>query len=134
MSTLAHLSIHAAGKTRQQGMTFLGWLLVLAIIGFFATIIFRLAPIYLEYYEVKSILESLRQEPYISKKTPAEVMQLLMKRFDIDAINYVTRDDIDIKQEGGRLTVNIEYEVRTPMMGNVDAVVKFKRSMEAVTI
>ena len=39
---------------KQRGMTGLGWLTVLALIGFFSLMILKLAPIYLDHYSVAS--------------------------------------------------------------------------------
>ena len=117
----------------QRGMTGFGWLAVLALIAFFTLLTLRLAPVYLDYYKVVSSLKSLKQEPNITKKNPAEIMDLLSRRFDVNSIDNVTRKDIHIKESGGVLTVGIKYQVRVPIMGNVDALVSFNRSIHVVS-
>ena len=117
----------------QRGMTGFGWLVVLALIAFFTLLTLRLAPVYLDYYKVVSSLKSLKQEPNITKKTPAEIMDLLSRRFDVNSIDNVTRKNIHIKESGGVLTVGIKYQVRVPIMGNVDALVSFNRSIHVVS-
>lgn len=117
----------------QRGMTGFGWLVVLALIAFFALLTLRLAPVYLDYYKVVSSLKSLKQEPNLTQKTPAEIMDLLSRRFDVNSINDVTRKDIHIEKSGGVLTVGVKYQVRVPIMGNVDALVSFNRSVHVVS-
>ena len=117
----------------QRGMTGFGWLVVLALIAFFTLLTLRLAPVYLDYYKVVSSLKSLKQEPNITKKTPAEIMDLLSRRFDVNSIDNVTRKNIHIKESGGVLTVGVKYQVRVPIMGNVDALVSFNRSIHVVS-
>lgn len=117
---------------RQAGMTGLGWLIVLALIGFFAMLGMKIGPIYLEDFSVKSTLESLKTEPLITKKSPAEVRDLIKRRFNINYVTVVKMDQIKIKKEGGILKVSVEYEVRKPMVGNLDVVAAFNHAIEIV--
>jgi hypothetical protein len=117
---------------KQRGMTAIGWLMVLGILAFFVLLVLRLAPGYLEFYKVKSVLESLKSEPYIGNKTPMEIRSLLQRRIDVNAIDSIQAKDIKITQSGGKTTVAAHYEVRVPIMGNVDAVSTFDDSIEVV--
>ncbi len=47
---------------RQNGMTAIGWLIVLALIGFFVLLTLRMLPSYLEYYKIVSSLDSMEKE------------------------------------------------------------------------
>ncbi len=116
----------------QRGMTAIGWLLVLGILSFFVLLVLRLAPGYLEYYKIKNVIESLKDEPYIGSKTPSEIRSLLQRRIDVNAIDSIQAKDIKIEQKEGRTTISTQYEVRVPIMGNVDAVSKFGDSIEVV--
>ncbi len=117
---------------QQRGMTAIGWLIVLGILSFFVLLVLRLAPGYLEYYKVKSVIESLQQEPYLGNKTPMEIRSLLQRRIDVNAIDSIQAKDVKIVQSSGRTTITAEYEVRVPILGNVDAVSSFKKSIEVV--
>jgi hypothetical protein len=111
-------------------MTFLGWLIVLALIGFFALLIMRLGPIYLENYTVKMALESMENEPGLGEKTPSEVRYMFQQRMDMNYITRLTKDAVKIRREGGVTYLEVNYEVREPLLGNVDAVVTFKEKAE----
>lgn len=119
-------------RSRQRGMTAIGWLIVLGLIGFFTLLVLRLAPLYLNNYKIVGSLQSLKEEPLISQKPILEIKQLLLRRFDINSVDYATKDDVAIEMKQGRLTVRVKYEVRTPILGNVDAVVRFDDSIEIV--
>lgn len=116
----------------QQGMTAIGWLIVLGLIGFFVLLALRMTPAYLEYFTVKSALESLQNEPGITQKTPSEIRSMLGKRFDVNDVKNVSSKDVSIDNQSGRLNVGVDYEVRVPVLGNVDAVMKFDHSVEMV--
>jgi Domain of unknown function (DUF4845) len=116
----------------QRGATFLGWLGILGLIGFFSLLALRLAPLYLENYKVTATLESLLQEPYITKKQPLEIRQLIDKRLYINDVRHVKAKDFKIEPKGGRTTIGIDYEVKRPFIGNVGLFVNFSESIEIV--
>lgn len=116
----------------QQGMTAIGWLIVLGLIGFFVLLALRMTPAYLEYFTIKSALASLQNEPGITQKTPAEIRTMLGKRFDVNDVKSISSRDVSIDNQGGRLNVGVDYEVRVGVLGNVDAVMMFDHQIEVV--
>lgn len=121
-------------KTRhqQRGMTAVGWVLVLGLIAFFTLITLRLVPFYLEYSQVSSIVESLHEEPGITKKTKSEIIRMIFKRFSVNNVRDIDKEAITITKADGILTVSISYERRDHLLGNVDVVAKFDKSTEVV--
>jgi len=118
---------------RQNGMTGTGWLVVLALIGFFAMLIMKLAPVYMEHYSIKTVLASLENEPMITKKSVGDVKRLIKKRLTVNGVYEMDKDALKIKKQGGVMKVEITYEVRKHMMGNVDAIVSFSDKLELVS-
>ena len=116
----------------QKGMTAIGWLLVLGLIAFFTLITLRLVPAYLEFAKVTSVLESLQNEPGITRKTRGEIIQMITKRFDVNDVYQVDAKQVKITKEKGVLTVSINYERREHLVGNVDVVTTFERQVEVV--
>lgn len=117
---------------RQQGMTAIGWMIVLGLIAFFVLLALRLVPGYLEFSTVSASLESLENEPGITEKSVPEIRNMLGKRFDINAVSSITSKDVKVENKDGRLRVWVDYEVRVPVAGNVDAISKFKKEVEVV--
>jgi hypothetical protein len=116
----------------QRGMTAIGWIIVLGLIAFFTLIALRLVPLYLEYGKVSSVLESLENEPGVTRKPKVEIQRLIGRRFDINDVRNLDPKIAEVESRGGRLTVTMAYERRTNMVGNVDLVVKFNKSVEVV--
>ncbi len=56
-------------KHKQKGMTGIGWMMVIAMIAFFAVLAMRAFPVYSEGFKVKSALASLKDQPGITNKT-----------------------------------------------------------------
>ena len=117
-------------RHHQKGMTAIGWLLVLGLIAFFALITLRMLPLYLEYYKVVSVFESLQNEPGIGRQTKADVIQLVRKRFDVNDVANVDYKDVKVKKDRGVMTVSIEYERREHLVGNVSVVASFDKAVE----
>lgn len=120
-------------KANQSGMTGIGWLVVLGLIVFFALMAIRIGPIYMQAYEVKSSLKALKNEPFITKKTKAEVVDLLNRQFDVNGIDDVDpRTALSYQSSGGVMNLGLTYQVRRHLMGNLDVVASFDFKTEIV--
>jgi hypothetical protein len=111
----------------------LSWLVILVVAGFMVMIGIKITPVYLEHLAVKKSLESLQNEPLISRKPVTEIRKILFRRLDINSIRHLTKDDVMVKRSGGVTTVQIEYEERRPIVGNVSLVVSFDDSIELIS-
>lgn len=112
---------------RQNGMTAIGWLIVLALIGFFVLLTLRMVPSYLEYYKVVSTLDSLEKETGLA--TPADILRLLDRRFNISYVETIQPKDVSIKALGPNFRVIADYESRKHIFGNVDVVMSFYKEV-----
>jgi cell division protein FtsL len=118
------------GRNRQAGMTGIGWLIVLFLIGFFAMLTFRLAPVYMENYSVKQILASLEQDPLIAKKSKREIQTLIRRKLKVNSVYDLDPKVFKITKRPGKITITADYEIRKPTIGNVELVVSFHEKAE----
>lgn len=112
---------------RQTGMTAIGWLIVLALIGFFVLITLKMVPAYLEYYKIVSTLESLEEESDL--KTPAAIRRLVERRFEISYVDRITAKDVKIQPAGPNYKVTAQYNASEHLFGNVYVVMKFYKQV-----
>ena len=117
---------------KQRGMTGLGWLTVLALIGFFTLLIIKLAPIYLDHYSVASTVKSLEKDPQVTKKSPGEIRKLLKKRLKMNYVSDLPKDAIKIKKSSGVLKVDVDYQVKEHLFGNIDLLLTFNEHVELI--
>ena len=113
---------------RQRGLTAISMVVVIVVLLFFALIAIRLVPVYLENYKVSSHLHRLAEDSNIASMSDKEIVQTLLKRFDLDDVDNVKAENIFIEhgtKGKGSLVLAVEYEVRKPIMGSVDIVVSF---------
>lgn len=117
---------------RQRGLTFISWLVVFIIVGFFVMIGIKITPIYLEHFAILKSLESLKNEPLISRKPVTEIRKLLLRRLDMNSIQFLSKEEMKITRAGGVTTITISYEERKPILGNMALVVTFDDSIELI--
>ena len=115
-------------KRTQRGMTLVGFIIVLAVVGVFAYIAMKLVPMYSEYYAVKQALKGLQQEPGIANRDPAKIQDLFFRRLYISYAENVKPEHVKIERVDGGWNMRVDYEVRKPLMANLDVVGKFSTS------
>lgn len=114
---------------RQNGMTAIGWMIVLALIGFFVLVTLRVAPAYMEYYKVVSTLESLEEETGWTEVTPQAIRNLVERRFDISYVHSITPRQLSIKSSGSYYIVTAKYDAVEHLFGNVSVLMKFHKQV-----
>lgn len=112
-------------RRKQGGMTLIGFIIVLALVGFFAYIAMRLVPMYSEYYAVKQALKGLQQEPGIANRDPGKIQDLFFRRLYISYAENVKPAHVKIERVGNGWKMSVSYEVRKPLIYNLDVVGKF---------
>jgi hypothetical protein len=112
-------------KRTQSGITLLGFIVVLAVVGLFAYIGMKLFPMYSEFYSVKSALKGLANEPGIGNTDPAKIQDLFFRRLYISYSENVQKENVKIKRVDNGWQMDVSYEVRKPMIANLDVVGKF---------
>jgi len=116
--------------SRQKGLTLVGFLSVLFLIGFFSLLALKIGPVYLEHYKVASSLESLKTENDIALKSREEILTLLQRRWQVNSVERVTAKDVKITKQGSYLKVQVAYDVAEHVFGNVDALLHFNDLIE----
>jgi hypothetical protein len=135
------MAMNTTGPDRQRGFTMWQWLIILAIAGFFFTVGFKLAPLYITNFTVESTIDSFRTEPELATKSITEVRRAIERKFDVNMIDVVQavcrfKDKPCLKIEKSKTTMVIDanYEARVHMMGNVDAIVVFDKNRIEIPI
>lgn len=117
-------------KRNQSGMTLIGFVITLAVVGFAAYIGMKLFPMYQEYYAVRSAMKSLANEPGVGSMEPARIQDLFFKRLYINYSENVKPANVKFDRRDNGWTLKVNYEVRRPLVGNLDVVGKFDSSQD----
>lgn len=115
---------------KQRGVTMVTMIAGLGLLAFFVTIAITVAPVYIENFNVSSHVSRLENDSRIKDMTKEEVRGTLLKRFGIDDVKNVARQDIYVKDVPGGYSIEVDYEVRKSFLGNVDLVIFFTETVE----
>lgn len=94
---------------RQRGMTLIGMLLLLILIGFVALIAMKVIPMYVQYYSIKSTIESVRKES-VSNMTTVDIQKAIQKRFDTGYVENVRAQDLKIRNVPTGKALDLVYQ------------------------
>jgi len=108
-----------------QGMSLIGFLMVLIMVIFFVFLAMRITPIYLEYYSVVSAMNGLANERGSAQMSSYDIKAKLLNRLYVSYTDgNVGEENIKIVRRQG-VQLRITYEVRKPLMGNLDVIASF---------
>jgi hypothetical protein len=117
-------------KRKQQGMTLIGFILVLAVVGVFAYMGMKLIPMYSEFYTVKQSLRGIAEEPGITTQDPARIKDLFFRRLYVSYAETVKPEHVKINRKDAGYVISVRYEVRRPLIANIDVVGRFEAEQE----
>jgi hypothetical protein len=114
----------------QQGLTFITILLILGILAFFVLLGLKIGPIYINHNRVTNALSAVEELEDIETLSKAKIYSLLEKRFGLNYVEHVEKEDVKIVKQGNYLKVEIEYERVEPIVANLSVLVEFYESFE----
>lgn len=110
---------------REQGVTFIGFLMLAALFGLLAYGVLRLVPVYGEYLTVRSVLNSVKTELDGQGATPQSIRTAIERKLTVESVNVSARD-FKITQTANGYLVTLDHEGRAPYIANVQLVVTFE--------
>lgn len=121
-------------KNKQKGLTGISIMVLLVFIAFVAVIFLKIMPVYFDSFKVGDVVSGMKKERGLGDKTNHEITTMILRRLDVNMVSDVTKDNIFIEKIKNEVLIDVEYEVRKQMFGNLDFVVSFKKSVEAPAI
>ena len=114
---------------RQQGMSLIGMLLLIVVIAFVALIGMKVIPMYIQYYSIKSTVESIRKEPQLAQMSPQDIQNAIQKRFDIGYVDNITARDLKIRNDRGGRVLDLVYEDERELFYKLSVVLKVNEAI-----
>jgi len=111
-------------RQRQSGMSMLGMLSILLMVGFFVLCGIRIIPPYIEYLSVRDIISRMAIETDAATESPSDIRRKLANIFNTNQIYELEYKDVEIYQKSGKTYIDANYEVRLPIAWRIDAVLK----------
>jgi hypothetical protein len=117
-------------RNKQSGMTTVSTLFLVAIVGFFFTVIFKLAPHYLDNRMIQATIDQVGESD-INGKSDTEIRNTIANFFTINNIREVNIATIAIARADSATRISLDYEKRIEMFGNVDVVLSFSNQYDS---
>jgi hypothetical protein len=118
-------------RSQQGGMGMLSILVIVGLIVFFVTLLFRLGPAYMNFWTVKSIMDGVGSHLESVDGGVREISNRIGTQLSINNVDQVTVKDFRIKRTGdGLYEVKLDYEQRENLFHNVDVVLTFAHQVE----
>lgn len=112
----------------QKGMSVLGWMVVLALVAFFASTGFKMLPHYMDYMALEGMIKKVETDPALDIKTTRDFYEHVEKGMAVNSIRDLNLADVlEIKLEGGEFLVHLQYEKREHLIENLDLVANFDK-------
>lgn len=116
---------------KQKGISPLGWLLILSLIGLFLIFVIKSSTVYMSHYQLYQALVWAGEQPEFAKASPHEIRKRLGRKFDTGYVRHISAKDLIIKRKPeGIRTIGAKYEVRKPLFYNIDLVYKFDSEVQ----
>lgn len=113
----------------QRGMTVIGMLLLLIVIAFVVLIAMKVVPMYIQYFSIKSTIESIRKEPQLAQMSTQDIQNAIQKRFDIGYVDNITARDLKIRNENRGRVLDLEYQDERELFYGLSIVLKANESI-----
>jgi hypothetical protein len=118
-------------RQHQRGMTFIGLLFVLVLVGIVVYAGIRLAPLYLNYMKVARSMDAAAAEYKSSSGDITPVKTSLDRHWNVEDITGVDYKEIEItKDENGGLQLHVAYDDSAPYVANVSLAVHFEKTVK----
>jgi hypothetical protein len=112
-------------RQRQSGMSILGVLSIMLMVGFFIMCAVRMVPPYTEYLSVRDIIARMAMETDPVTDSPSDIRRKLASIFNTNQIYKLDYREVEIYSKSGKTYIDANYEVRLPIIWRIDAVLKF---------
>ena len=121
-------------RKKQEGATFITWMIGISILGFLVVTGIKLAPVYLQYNNIKGIVDELASNPSTKEANKRILRVAIDKRLNInmldDQLSSKNFEFLKIKGSKDRRKIRVKYDVQKPWFANLDFIAKFDYSKE----
>lgn len=119
-------------RQHQQGMTFIGLLCVLALVGAVVYAGIRLTPLYLNYMKVARMMEATAKEVQGDNPDPGAMYRLLDRHWQIefDEPYVIEAKDIQITKDDTGTIMHVAYDDKVDYVANVFLLVHFDKTVK----
>ena len=120
---------------RQKGITFLGLIIVLAVIAAFVLFGLRVFPLYNTKLGIMAVMKSVASQPNADSFSQADVWKVFYNNADIQGLRVFTeqvvREQVKLEknEEGSGKTIHVTFEERNKLFDDIELLLNFDETM-----
>ena len=118
----------------QEGITFLGILVILGMLGCFFLFGLRAFPLYTEHFAIIQAMKGVAAQPYKSRNSISRVRSLLLKNLDINSVYTFNSRNIKkvtaLKKKKGKRILYFKHTKSEHLFGDLYLTLKIDESLE----
>ena len=110
----------------QKGMSVLSWMVMLAVVAFLASAVFKMVPHYLDYMSMKKIITSVETDKAADIRTVGDFYTHVSKGMSVNSIRDLDLEkSLKVTIENNEFRAHLKYERREALIENLDLVARF---------
>jgi type II secretory pathway pseudopilin PulG len=118
-------------KSRQSGITLIGFVIVLLVLGFFAFMGMKLVPAYIEFFGVKKAMNQIATSGAATQDLDGIRRDLIFKMgFQYVDDATIQPKDITMDRANNGAVLHVEYDKQIPFIYNIDFLLHFENSVQ----
>ena len=108
-----------------------GYIIAILVFGGLLTMASRLVPLYMDHNTMSNIMDKMQDETGLGVKTDFQLIDLMKKRFKLNNIrDFPIHEHTEFKCSSRGTDVVLDYEVRIPLISNLDVIASFNKEIE----
>lgn len=118
------MALSSGMRGQQQGISLVGLILVLGIIGLFAVLALKVTPTVTEYFSIKKAISSVKA----AGGSIPEMRAAFNRQADVGYIDAITGTDLDIVKNGDDADISFAYQKVIPLVGPASLLIDYAGS------
>lgn len=114
-------------KIKQRGMTFWGVIIITAMAAFCGMLVIKLFPVYYNDLRIKNALDVVKRSDANNRY---QIIETFSRQLTIEDIKNIDAKQLKLEPNNNGFSANLDYEVRVPIIYNIDAMVKFSHNRD----
>ncbi len=110
-------------RSRQRGLSLLGFLFVTAVVIIAVLFAFRVIPSYIEYYTVKKAVAGALHDG--NDMSTQAIRKSFGRRIAADYVDSVTENDLQVSKSGNDIVGSVSWQTKLPLFYNISLLLDF---------
>jgi hypothetical protein len=116
-------------KSRQSGITLIGFAIVLCVLGFFAFMAMKLVPSYIEFFGVKKAMTQIATSGGGNDLDSIRRDLIFKMGFQYVDDATISPKDITLDRSNNGAVLHVDYDKQIPFIYNIDFLLHFQNSV-----